>query len=199
MAFKQYNEVTKQWDYLTPTKAEHDNHVVKVATAAELGHVMVDGVTITVDSTGKISAVGAGGGEAAVDATTLVKGIVQLSNEINTDSELFAATPKAVKDALEAAKAFTTTSVADLIGSAPETLNTLQELATAVQESDTALDGLLTTVGAKANTADLTAHVNDTTAHITAAERTQWNNGSKIHFGSEAPADTGLIWVSPIV
>ena len=204
MAIKKYNVDTQVWEYITPTKAEFDGHAGKVATATELGHVMVDGVTITIDTNGRISAVGGGdgtgtGGATVVDATTLVKGIAQLNSAIDSDSEEFAATPKAVKDALAAAQTFTTEQIAALVDAAPETLNTLNELAIAAQEADTALEGLVTVIGGKAAQADLDAHVQNAEAHITPAEREIWNAGSKIHVGAEAPANPEHLWISPIV
>lgn len=207
MAIKKFNPETRVWEYITPTRAEFTAHAEKVATATELGHVMVDGVTITIDQNGRISAVGAGGeATPVVDATTLVKGIVQLNSAIDSDSEAFAATPKAVKDALLAAQTFAETKVAELVDSAPETLNTLNELALAIQEGDTALEGIVSTLAGKATQADFEAHVlnfdthvQNAEIHVTAAERELWNNGSKIHVGAEAPVNTEHLWISPIV
>lgn len=199
MAIKKYNVLTSQWEYITPTKAEFDKHAGQVATTAILGHVMVDGVTITVDGEGRISAVipeGTGGAQ-VLEATTLVKGIVQLSNEIDLDSEALAATPKAVKDALAAAKTFTTQKISDLVGTAPETLDTLQELAAAAQEADTALEGLITLVAGKASTEELTAHTGNADIHVTKAEKDQWN-AATIHVGELAPVNTDLLWIGPL-
>lgn len=200
MAIKKYNVLTSQWEYITPTKSEFDAHAGQVATTAVLGHVMVDGVTIKVDGEGRISAVipeGGGEGTPVLDATTLVKGIVQLSNEIDLESEVLAATPKAVKDALAAAKSFTTEQIADLVGSAPETLDTLQELAMAAQEADTALEGLISLVAGKATTEALTAHTDNAEIHVTQAQKDQWN-AAAIHVGELAPANTELLWIGPL-
>ena len=61
------------------------------ATASVLGGVMV-GTNIDVDSTGKIS---------VKDGTTSQKGVVQMSDAINSDSSVTAATSKAVKSAYD--------------------------------------------------------------------------------------------------
>lgn len=215
MSIKQYNKVSQQWEQIVPTQGEHDAHVAKIASATELGHVKIDETTLSIDGAGKISVIG------APDATTLAKGIVQLSNAIDLDSESLASTPKAVKDALAQAKLFTETQIANLIGSAPETLDTLQEIADAINATDGALEGLLSVVGTKADktalaktdetVASLTqtvtsnkteidnkvdAHISDAVAHITQVEREAWNAGSNVFVGTLAPANTSLLWVT---
>lgn len=222
MSIKKYNAETGQWVAITPTKVEHDAHVAKFASPTELGHVKVDGTSIIIQG-GVISAVGAGGGAPAPDATTLVKGIIQLSNAIDLDDETLASTPKAVRDALAQAKTFTEAQIANLVGTAPDTLNTLQELADAINATDGALGGLLTTVGEKADktalaTTDgnvtaltqtvadnktalegsLATHEADAEKHITQAERDAWNAGSSLYVGSVAPANTNLLWVTAV-
>ena len=54
-----------------------------------------------------------------------------------------------------ATESYVDTKVADLVNSAPETLNTLGELATAIQNHEDEYDALLETVGNKANKSDL--------------------------------------------
>lgn len=56
---------------------------------------------------------------------------------------------------LNEAKAYTDTKVAELIDSAPETMNTLNELAVAIQDNDNVIDTLNQAIGTKANSADL--------------------------------------------
>ncbi|MEQ6356573.1 phage tail protein [Lysinibacillus sp. M3] len=217
MSIKKFNTISQQWELITPTKVEHDIHVAKKASATELGHIKIDTTTIAIDSEGKISVIG------APDATTLAKGIVQLSSAINLNDETMASTPKAVKDALAEAKTFTEAQIANLIGSAPETLDTFQEIAEAIQSTDGALEGLLTVVGTKADKTALEAtdenvtaltqtvtsnktaiegalasHVADNEAHITQAERQAWNEGSNLFVGSLAPANTNLLWVTVV-
>lgn len=45
--------------------------------------------------------------------------------------------------------------LAELVGTAPETLDTIQEIADALQGQDTAIDALENTIGQKANSADV--------------------------------------------
>lgn len=90
---------------------------------------------------------------------------------------------KATK-ALDDAKAYTNTKIADVIGGAPEALDTLKELGDALAAHEDAYDALLTTVGSKADTSALTSHTGNTTVHITSAERTAWNAKSTLALGT---------------
>lgn len=56
---------------------------------------------------------------------------------------------------LNEAKTYTDTKVAELIDSAPETMNTLNELAVAIRDNDNVIDTLNQAIGTKANSADL--------------------------------------------
>lgn len=58
---------------------------------------------------------------------------------------------------LNEAKTYTDTKVANLVGTAPTTLDTLQEVAEAIQENETVVDALNSAIGNKANTSDLSA------------------------------------------
>ena len=60
--------------------------------------------------------------------------------------------------ALNTAKSYTDTSVANLINSAPTTLDTLGEIATAMNENAEVVDALEASIGTKANASDLTSH-----------------------------------------
>ena len=58
---------------------------------------------------------------------------------------------------LTEAKTYTDTKLANLINSAPATLDTLGEIATAIQENDSVVDTLNSAIGNKANKSDLAA------------------------------------------
>lgn len=58
---------------------------------------------------------------------------------------------------LEEAKTYADTKVAGLVGSAPETLNTLEEVAAAIQDNEDVVEALNSAIGNKANTSDLAA------------------------------------------
>lgn len=64
---------------------------------------------------------------------------------------------------------------ADLIGGAPETLDTIEEVAAAIKENEDVVKALDAAIGKKANQSELDTHTGNDTIHITSAERKQWN------------------------
>lgn len=70
-------------------------------------------------------------------------------NELNSE----------VDNVLTTAKSYTDTKVADLVGSAPQTLDTLQEVAQAIEENEDVVDALNSAIGNKANQSDLDAYL----------------------------------------
>lgn len=62
---------------------------------------------------------------------------------------------------------YTDKEIADLIGGAPETLDTLKEVADAMAENSTVVDALNAAIGIKANKAELDSHVNNSNLHFT--------------------------------
>ena len=73
------------------------------------------------------------------------------------------------------ATAYADKKVADLIGGAPESLDTLKEVADAIKENESVMDALDAAVGKKANQSELDTHVDNSTIHITSQEREKWN------------------------
>ena len=134
------------------------------ATSSVLGGVKV-GTNISVSS-GTIS---------VANGSTSAKGVVQLSSATNSTSTSLAATASAVKAAYDLANAkqspattlsgygitdaYTKTEVdnkvAGLVDSAPEALNTLNELAAALGDDPNFATTMSTAIGKKANSADL--------------------------------------------
>ena len=71
--------------------------------------------------------------------------------------------------AVNTAKAYTDTKVADLVGTAPQTLDTLEEVAQAIEENKDVVTALNNAIGSKANQSDvtiLTTKVNTNTTNI---------------------------------
>ena len=64
------------------------------------------------------------------------------------------------------ATAYADKKVADLIGGAPESLDTLKEVADAIKENESVMDALDAAVGKKANQSELDTHVDNSTIHI---------------------------------
>ena len=68
--------------------------------------------------------------------------------------------------------------IAALVNSAPDKLNTLDELAAALGDDANFATTVTNSLAEKANQTSLDTHTTNTVAHITATERTQWNNKS---------------------
>ena len=139
-------------------------YTLPAATTSALGGVKV-GTNISVSS-GTIS---------VATGSTSAKGVVQLTNSTSSTSTTTAATPAAVKSAYDLANAkqspattlsgygitdaYTKTEVdskvAGLVDSAPEALNTLNELAAALGDDPNFATTMSTAIGKKANSADL--------------------------------------------
>ena len=124
-----------------------------------------------------------------------LNGFVQVSRKINgkelsndvvlTAADVGADVAGAAAEALASANAYTDSEIADLINSAPTTLDTLGEIATAMQENADVVAALDTAIGSKASTSDLTSHTSNSTVHITASERTNWD-GAVTHIDDTA-------------
>ena len=67
--------------------------------------------------------------------------------------------------------AYTDKVVADLIGGASETKNTLYELEKAIEESETVVEAINEAIGKKANEAEFDSHVKDTAIHLSSTDR----------------------------
>lgn len=86
----------------------------------------------------------------------------------------------------KATTTYVDTKVANLVGSAPETLNTLEEVATAINNNATVVEALNSSIGNKANASDVTAlttRVGTAETNITAlqsgkADKTELFSGS---------------------
>ena len=65
--------------------------------------------------------------------------------------------------------------VSDLVNSAPETLDTLNELATALGNDPNFATTMTTLIGTKANSSDLTSHTTNGNIHVTSSDKTTWS------------------------
>ncbi|MCI9141834.1 MAG: hypothetical protein HFH87_04320 [Lachnospiraceae bacterium] len=72
--------------------------------------------------------------------------------------------------------AYVLQKIADLIGGAPESLDTLKEVADTIAAHKSVMDALDAAIGKKASAAEFDSHTKDAVKHITSAERTKWNN-----------------------
>lgn len=101
------------------------------------------------------------------------------------------ATAKA-EAALEAAKVYTDTSVANLVNSSPEALDTLKELADALGNDANFSETVLTEIGKKASASDLQSHVEASDIHTTQAEKTAWDAKESVE-GAQTKATDAYI------
>lgn len=82
-----------------------------------------------------------------INGKALANNITLSASDVNADPVGTAQTK--ADAALSSAKSYTDTKIADLVDSAPDTLNTLNELAVAIQENDDVVEALNSAVGNK--------------------------------------------------
>ena len=86
------------------------------------------------------------------------------------------------EDVLKASVKYTDEKIKELIGTAPEALDTIYELASAIKDNEDLLEIIKKAVEESAKKEELTAHENDETVHVTEQERKSWNDSnSKKH------------------
>lgn len=91
----------------------------------------------------------------------VTKSQVGLGNADNTsdiNKPVSTAQQNAINSALSTAKDYTDTKVANLVGAAPETLDTLEEVAQALAENDDVVEALNNAIGSKASQIDFNNH-----------------------------------------
>ena len=110
-------------------------------------------------------------------------GLANVDNTSDTSKPVSTAQQTAIDAAYTNANKYTDKKIADLIGSAPETMDTLEEVAAAIQENKDVETALNEAIGKKANQTELDTHTGNSTIHITASERTNWN-AAKTHADS---------------
>lgn len=110
-------------------------------------------------------------------------GLGNVDNTSDTSKPVSTAQQTAIDTAYANANKYTDKKVADLIGSAPETMDTLEEVAAAIQKNKDVEKALNEAIGKKANQTELDTHTSNSTIHITASERTNWNT-AKTHADS---------------
>ena len=76
--------------------------------------------------------------------------------DLTNEPDIYTLETKADASAkLTEAKTYTDTKIGNLIGTAPETLDTIQEVAQAIEDNETVIEALNSAIGKKANTSDL--------------------------------------------
>ncbi len=132
---------------------------------------------------------------------------VGLDKVENKDSETIRSelTYKNVTDALgykpetdgsyENATAYTDKKIAELIGGASSTMDTLKEIEDAMKSSADVVEALNEAIGKKANEAEFDSHINDGVIHVTTADKnnitTALNHAKSAHAPSDATKTEG--------
>ena len=86
---------------------------------------------------------------------TASKATADAAGNVIVDTYATKAELNEAKNELESAKTYTDTAIANLVDSAPETLNTLGELATALAENEDVIEAINSTIGTKANDSEV--------------------------------------------
>lgn len=118
-----------------------------------------------------------------VPVTTKVNGKPLSSSITLSATDVSADKVGSADAALATAKKYTDTSIADLIGSADTTMDTLGEIQAAMNNNADVVKALDDAIGKKADAVDLSAHIGSNVAHVTQKEKDDWNLA---HFHSEA-------------
>ena len=176
-------------NYSHPTYTSKTSGLYKV-TVDDTGHISATTAVTKADITGlgipgsdttySVATTNANGLMSSTDKSKL-DGIAAGANKTTVDSSISDTSTNPIQN--KVIKSYVDTKVADIVDSAPETLNTLKELSTALGNDPNFATTIATEIGTKANASDLTAHIGDAT-HITAAERTAWNTKSNLALGT---------------
>lgn len=136
-------------------------------------------------------------GDVNINPTNL--GLGNVNNTSDADKPVSTAQRKAIDDAYANSNKYTDQKIADLIGGASETMDTLKEVEQAIASSKSTEEALNKAIGTKANQTELDTHTGNDTIHITASEREKWNkNGGVTGIRGEAESDykTGQVTIS---
>ena len=87
--------------------------------------------------------------------TKVQVGLENVDNTSDMSKPVSTATQTAIDETLSTSKSYTDAKIANLIGSAPETLNTLEEIAHAIEDNKDVVDTLNSAIGTKASQSDL--------------------------------------------
>ena len=123
------------------------------------------------------------------EVTKVQVGLGNVNNTSDVNKPVSIAQQRAIDSAYQQATGYTDSKIADLVGSAPETLDTLKEVADAIQANKDVSIALDAAIGKKANQAELDTHTGNSTIHITAEERKNWNKAKNHADSAHARSD----------
>jgi hypothetical protein len=142
------------------------------------------GEVVYVDISGNIIArIGESGFETTqVIADKVIAGGVDVGNVLPShidDDDIHITAAERTSWNAKATTEYVDAKVADLVNSAPETLDTLNELATALGDDPNFATTVATQIGLKADKSALDTHTSNATIHVTAQEKESWNAKSE--------------------
>lgn len=105
-------------------------------------------------------------------------GLGKVDNTSDINKPISTAQQIALQEQYTQLTGYTDQAIADLIGGAPTTLDTLKEIADAIEENETVVEALDAAIGSKANKAEFDSHISNSMIHITATERETWDSAT---------------------
>ena len=105
-----------------------------------------------------------------------LSGTPEIGNVDNTsdmDKPVSTAQQQALATQYQQLTGYTDQKIADLIGGAPETLDTLKEVADAIEENESVVTALDAAIGRKADQTALDDHTGNNTIHVTADDKAE--------------------------
>ena len=107
--------------------------------------------------------------------TKIQLGLSNVDNTSDISKPVSTAQQNAIDLAYANATAYTDNKIAEVIGGASSTADTLEELEKAIKDHGDIVKALDDAIGSKANQTELDSHINNNTIHITSTERSGWN------------------------
>lgn len=119
--------------------------------------------------------------------------ITNIDNTADTDKPVSTAQQTAIDEAYANSNAYTDQKIADLIGGASSTMDTLKEVEDAMKSSSNVVEALEKAIGNKADQAELDGHLNNVDIHVTTDDKAAWNDSnSKKHTHSNKSVLDGI-------
>ena len=119
--------------------------------------------------------------------------ITNIDNTADTDKPVSTAQQTAIDEAYANSNAYTDQKIADLIGGASSTMDTLKEVEDAMKSSSNVVEALEKAIGNKADQAELNGHLNNVDIHVTTDDKAAWNDSnSKKHSHSNKSVLDGI-------
>lgn len=119
--------------------------------------------------------------------------ITNIDNTADTDKPVSIAQQTAIDEAYANSNAYTDQKIADLIGGASSTMDTLKEVEDAMKSSSNVVEALEKAIGNKADQAELDGHLNNVDIHVTTDDKAAWNDSnSKKHSHSNKSVLDGI-------